>query len=335
MKFLVECELPLSARDMWRVRATAGFRRHVVEDGLLKRLDSSAEKKGDDGWMSRTQRYVPAKVDFPDFLRTVIGDAMFDVTDEQRFNDEERAFCQEFRIRPTMFGALSTTTGELTLRPVDAPETEVAHDGSDVSSEAGTDGTDCDSKNADEAENANAKEELSVSDPKHEEEKEEPTTKPSEFASLPITERCIHCVEGDTKVNVPTVGWLVERSIVANLRLFYSLYPGCLARFRQKLYDQFASGDSTVPCSVVIDRFLKNEEETESVSDGESASDMSAMLAGRLELDGMPSHLVLGDSPGLFKTSLLPGDRAATGLGDFESSPRTLEEDFESFFVSA
>ncbi len=311
--FTVECELPLSPNDMWRIRSSTGFRRHVVEDGLLKRLDSSCEKKGDDGWTVRTQRYVPVKVDFPDFLRAVIGDAMFDVTDEQRFNEEEAPLCQQFRIRPTMFAALSTTTGTLTLAPVGADDadksdsededrpTSISKDGSDIDTMSSDGSTDpADSGDSDDSE---------AGGPER-----------SEFAALPPEDRCIHIVQGDTKVNVPTVGWLVERQIVANLRLFYKLYPATVGRFRRKLYDQFAGGDTSVPCSVVIDRFLKHEEETESVSDGEGMSDMNP-----------PEKLLAPAFAGDFNARLFaPGE-----LMNFDRNSRAIEEDFESFFVSA
>eukprot|EP00171_Calliarthron_tuberculosum_P018207 IDg18207t1 len=122
--FTIACELPLSPEDMWRIRATAGFRRHVVEYGLLKRLDCSVALPDKDGYCKRTQRYVPTKIDCPAFVRNIIGDSMFDVTDEQRWCDGDSSLSQHFCIRPTHLTGLSCTTGVLTLESVEYAETQ-------------------------------------------------------------------------------------------------------------------------------------------------------------------------------------------------------------------
>ncbi|CDF38127.1 unnamed protein product [Chondrus crispus] len=87
-------------------------------------------------------------------------------------------------------------------------------------------------------------------------EQNEPT---SLISSLPAEERCVHVVSGETRVSILTVGWFVERAIVHNLKNFYAMYPASVMRFRQKLYAEFAEGDESVNCSVVVDRLLERD----------------------------------------------------------------------------
>ena len=302
MEFHITCEIPLSAADMWRVRASAGFRRHVVEDGLLKKLDCTSVTRDKDGYSRRTQRYVPTKVDCPNFLRHIIGDTLFDVTDEQRWKDveededESAEYCQHFSIRPTHLANFCVTTGSLTLESI--PDSSALND-NDI---------DLDNVSSDEEDVT--------------EEDNLPNTT-THFPTLSPNDRSLHSISGMTKVNLPGAGWAVERSIIHNLRVFYSMYPTTIANFRKKLYDKFANGDQNVPTRVVIDRFLKHEEETESVSDdlsdGDGTNELSNSASGGNSLEfaniAMPSF----DAP--------PPQQPRT-------APRSIEEELEKFFVS-
>ncbi len=293
MEFTITCELPLSAQDMWRIRASAGFRRHVVEDGLLKKLDCTSPTRDKDGYWKRTQRYIPTKVDCPNFLRSIIGDTLFDVTDEQRWNDETEPLHQRFSIRPTHLSSFCITTGSLTLTPMPTHSTTTP---------SLSDDTDLDNVSSDE-------EDDDVIDEEH----DAPDVSP--FATLPLCDRSLHTIAGTTKVNLPGAGWAVERSIIHNLRVFYSMYPATVSNFRKKLYDKFANGDQNVPTSVVVDRFLKHEEETESVSDDLSDGDADVTVTHGNSLD-------LGNMP--------PFEAPQKGGG----AGCSIEEELEKFFVS-
>lgn len=83
------------------------------------------------------------------------------------------------------------------------------------------------------------------------------------LALLDPADKSLHVVSGDTRVSILTLGWFIERAIVHNLRMFYKIYPATVTRFRQKLYKEFAAGDNSVPCSVVVDRFLAREDALE------------------------------------------------------------------------
>lgn len=335
--FTIACELPLSPEDMWRIRATAGFRRHVVEYGLLKRLDCSAARPDKDGYCKRTQRYVPTKIDCPAFLRNIIGDSMFDVTDEQRWCDDDSALSQQFCIRPTHFAGLSCTAGVLTLASLQHAETQrrprTLPEGSEIdasSSDSSTPNSDSGFISSDGG--------ASGSDGTIELDSEftARSSEPSQFDSIPQRERCVHVISGDTKVSVPGAGWLVERSIVHNLKTFYNMYPGCVSAFRQKLYDQFADGDTSVAISVVINRFLKYEEKTESVS-GDSL-ELDANADHVYEYSESPFAETMGKSMGGMDHRMpfdMSRNLGGQMSGNLLGSSVSIEDELESFFISA
>ncbi|KAI0564841.1 hypothetical protein FGB62_23g117 [Gracilaria domingensis] len=196
-----------------------------------------------DGWTSRVQHYTPKDVDCPDMIRAFIGDTMFAVSDEQRWNTAERPLHLHFFIRPSFLSNLSRTFGELSLQQCGA-DTE---DEQALSSEV------------QQLETSSAG---STSDPDCCEDDDPQPAEESACAyvdSLSPDEKTLHIVSGETKVSILTLGWFIERAIVHNLRKFYEKYPATVVRFRKKLYDDFAQGDTSVPISVVIDRFLESE----------------------------------------------------------------------------
>lgn len=243
--FNIECDLPFSRRDFWRLRASPAFLSFIVEDGLLKKMHASDAAEDAQGWETRVQHYCPAKVDCPDFIRAVIGDTMFEVDDHQRWHDELEPFQLQFRIKPSFLATLSKTHGTLRVDDVDRDVVgmDEAADLVDASSSAGS-ATDPDgSDNGEVSDTSDC-------------EQNEPA---SLISSLPPGERCVHVVSGETRVSILTVGWFVERAIVHNLKNFYAMYPASVMRFRQKLYAEFAEGDESVECSVVVDRLLERD----------------------------------------------------------------------------
>lgn len=310
MEFSIECQLPLSARDMWRIRASAGFRRHVVEDGLLKKLDCISTSKGPDeeGYHKRTQRYVPTKVDCPDFLRRVIGDALFDVTDEQKWSDsndsdDNSEYCQYYSIRPTHLANFCVTTGVLKLTSV----SDNNNTNNNISDDDDLDDVTDDECESDVSQSSSDGDTTPIS--------------PSFLSYVPPHERCTHLVEGTTKVNLPALGWAAERSIVHNLRLFYELYPSTVGNFRKKLYEKFSNGNPNLSISEVIDRFLKHEEETESVSD-ETSSSASVDDNDMAVEEEVGTGLDLGN---LGSKMQMPSE--------FDRRGKSLEEELEQLFV--
>lgn len=247
----------MSRDDFWRIRATPTFLDFIVDDGLLKSMTTSATAgPSEDGSCTRELAYVPAKVDCPGIVRGVVGDTAFAVRDEQCWNDvlEERRYRQSFKIRPSFLTALSRTFGELRIEAVDIGENE----GSD-----GSDGSDRCSETESGSGSEGAKEE--------EEEEAEEEGEGKVWTRLPSSERCMHVVEGETRVSIMTVGWFVERSIAHNLRLFYREYPKTVGRFRTFLVDKYGGGDGEVPMALVVDRFL--EEEAEKIANMKAADE--------------------------------------------------------------
>lgn len=352
--FSIACELPLSPQDMWRIRASAGFRRHVVEYGLLKRLDSTCARADKDGYQKRIQRYIPTKVDCPQFLRNIIGDSIFDVTDEQRWKDGDATLTQQFSIRPTHLAGLSNTTGTLTLKNVEVRSdtqrrprspSDVDGIGSDSSTnlwDSGAIGSDNGNQSLDFG-GSGSDGGLGMSDDSADTESygalNLSVNSLFNLNAIPARERCVHVIDGSTKVNLPGAGWLIERSIVSNLKTFYEMYPSCVAAFRQKLIDQFAGNDSSIETSVVIDRFLKHEGETESLSgdsldlddddDGDNVNGINPdVLAGMIGTsfgdinDGMPGiNLAVSGNV----------RRAFNG----QNNSVSMKDELESYFVSA
>lgn len=243
--FDIHCDLPFSRHDFWRLRASPRFLAFVVEDGLLKKMHASDAAEDHDGWQNRVQHYCPAKVDCPDFIRAIVGDTMFEVDDYQRWHDEQEPFQLQFRIKPSFLASMSKTYGTLRVEDVDHDRMDDGSEPADGSSVSGS-ATDPDgSDNGDASDSSDSE-----------------STDPDRLISnLPLEERCVHVVSGETRVSILTVGWFVERAIVHNLKNFYKLYPATVMRFRQKMYAEFAGGDYTVDCAVVVDRLLEKEEE--------------------------------------------------------------------------
>jgi hypothetical protein len=63
VRFEVSCELPFDAADFWRLRASAAFLRHIVDDGMLARMSATPPVDAGGGWSSRELSYVPANVE--------------------------------------------------------------------------------------------------------------------------------------------------------------------------------------------------------------------------------------------------------------------------------
>jgi len=288
MDFSISCELPLSARDMWRIRASAG-----------------SKGPDEDGYHKRTQRYVPTKVDCPDFLRRIIGDALFDVTDEQKWNEDDPdvPYCQHFSIRPTHLANFCVTTGQLKLASVPADDNPNNGNNTDDNLDDVTD-DECESDVSQSSSDGDASP-LSL------------------FSYVPPHERCTHVVEGTTKVNLPAAGWAVERAIIHNLRVFYEIYPTAVGNFRKKLYEKFSNGNHNLSISEVIDRFLKHEEETESLSDETSSS--ASVDDNDMAASGEEEERRNLDISNLANKLQVPSE--------FDRRGKSLEEELEQLFV--
>lgn len=320
MKFTIDCVLPFSRDDMWRIRSSAGFRRHVVEDGLMKQLDSSSDSYDAEGWGTRTQEYTPRRVECPEFVRAIVGDTLFSVTDEQRWHDELRPFVQDFRIRPSFLSQASRTVGELRLEEVESAACACGTaDEGDVC-EACAAGAKLELDELDDVDD----DELSTIDSITESDDAGDSvdgdwrdSKAAQYiAMLPDSEKCRHTVDGETRVNLLTVGWFIERAIVKNLRIFYRAYPPTVARFRRKIYEEFADGDESVPASEVVSRFLDGEERR---------SAEAAEQAGASD-DGLDYCLQESQQRGFAN--------ASKGARGSPVSSKDLDQDFDSIFVS-
>lgn len=284
VRFNIECDLPFSREDFWRIRASPAFLSFIVTDGLLKKMEASPVSRDAAGWATRRQHYCPAQVDCPDFIRALVGDTMFEVDDYHRWHDDESPFQLEFNIKPSFLATLSKTCGMLRVESfedrdegdVDELEGGVMDDGSEgLDAGESADGLSSvgGSTDAEGSESGDGSDSSEC----------EPGDTAALVAGLPTSERSVHVLSGETRISILTVGWFVERAIVHNLKNFYKLYPATLMRFRQKLYAEFANCDEGVEGSVVVDRFLQKEEEerekrereerarewAEDVSDGE------------------------------------------------------------------
>ncbi|PXF40490.1 hypothetical protein BWQ96_09813 [Gracilariopsis chorda] len=259
VRFQIECTLPFPAADFWRIRDAPSFLSFIVQDGLLKEMRATEPVEEPDGWYSRVQQYTPADVDCPDMIRAFVGDTMFAVSDEQRWNSDERPCHLHFFIRPSFLSGLSRTYGELSIEQM---YTEPPSD-EDIREETLDDQSEQDAEHdiepnlSQDMSSADSSTDVDCSDESDVELSEQT---PDEFLeALPAEEKSLHVVTGETRVSILTLGWFIERAIVHNLRKFYEKYPPSVIRFRKKLYDDFAQGDTNVPVSVVIDRFLESE----------------------------------------------------------------------------
>lgn len=280
VRFQIECTLPFPASDFWRIRDAPSFLSFIVQDGLLKEMRATEPVHEPDGWHSRVQQYTPANVDCPDMIRAFVGDTMFAVSDEQRWNSIERPCHLHFFIRPSFLSGLSRTYGELSieqLSPEASSDEQIPEEpqsdqqaerdiepnlSQDMSSAASSTDADCS--------------DVDCSDESDVELSEK--TADEYLEALPAEEKSLHVVTGETRVSILTLGWFIERAIVHNLRKFYEKYPSTVIRFRKKLYDDFAQGDTTVPISVVIDRFLESENKLkQKLSSAEGSAESDAL----------------------------------------------------------
>lgn len=279
VRFEVACELPFGQRDYWRIRATPTFLQFIVEDGLLRTMQTTPVVVAPDGTASREQFSVPGKVDCPAVVRAVVGDTLFGVTDCQSWNDEQAPYVQQFKIRPSFLASVSRTSGTLHVEqlPASNDNNELTRriqstcDGRSITIEASTaenEAQDADKSNPNDlsaALSTTAQRDVEAIKP------ESTSSDKDELAwtrELPSSERCLHIVRGETRVSIITVGWFVERAIAHNLRLFYDSYPATVARFRQKLVERYADGNPLVPLSEIVDRYLADEVTTTPSLDG-------------------------------------------------------------------
>lgn len=322
VRFRIECQLPFSREDYWRLRSSRGFLDFVVQDGLLKKMEASPVETAHDGWNTRIQYYCPAHVDCPPMIRAIVGDTMFAVDDYQRWNDHLAPFRQDFTIRPSFLTSISKTSGVLlveTFRPRSSSDdhrerfgaeddghamskdsrnpvfkddvltSTAQYDRADVVENAREEhlSTTDASTDADDSENGESTDVSDMEGPN------EPSDVHAVLSAIPSAEKLRHVVLGETRVSIPTLGWLIERAIVHNLRNFYNDYPATVTRFRQKLYRQFAGGDKSVPCSVVVDRFLENEAKCLDQSQEQGKS--SSSLVGDEQIKAPTKYLECGN----------------------------------------
>eukprot|EP00177_Eucheuma_denticulatum_P003688 GFKZ01006686.1.p1 GENE.GFKZ01006686.1~~GFKZ01006686.1.p1 ORF type:complete len:211 (-),score=28.18 GFKZ01006686.1:669-1301(-) len=116
--FTVECNLPIPAHILWRVRVSPTFMSHLVNTGALTRMDASASTplSGQSSLYSRIQTYVPSQADIPDVVKGMLDDSILEVTDTQTW-DENKPGRQSFSIHPTppVLADLVKTSGELVV----------------------------------------------------------------------------------------------------------------------------------------------------------------------------------------------------------------------------
>lgn len=293
VRFHIECVLPFSRDDFWRLRASPSFLNFIVTDGLMKEMSAIPGDVDQEGYSTRIQNYCPVKVDCPPLVRSVVGDTMFAVQDYQRWNDLLEPYRQQFSIRPSFLSGVFKSYGVLILEKFEDPSCATAdnrpnrigpedpHLAAVLCDAEPYDSTDSsgpmDDASCPESETASEEHFSSTgastdiecsdsgdqSDSSDVEASHDATDSHAILAAMPSSEKCRHIVDGDTRVSILTVGWFVERSIVHNLRIFYRLYPATVIRFRRKLYKEFAGGDESVPCSVVVDRLLASEKARE------------------------------------------------------------------------
>lgn len=268
---------------------------------MLKDITVSAPVEDEDGWSTRELVYSPMKVDCPEFIRAIVGDTMFVVTDIQRWNDNIRPCHLSFQIRPSFLTSLSQTNGELLLEAFPVTDKEAPQDERRDSTLSSDDDDAAIAKSHYNNANNNASNkhlpeesdkshmpeetgsEIESAGPDTETENEtidssddDETTDASTttgLGRLPPEDKSIFRVMGQTKVRILTLGWFVERAIVHNMRLFYRDYPTAVYAFRQKLYRDFADNDQSVPISEVVDRLLQSEAEQTEV-DGSLEQDL-------------------------------------------------------------
>jgi hypothetical protein len=272
VRFEVSCELPFDAADFWRLRASAAFLRHIVDDGMLARMSATPPVDAGGGWSSRELSYVPANVECPAIVRAVVGDTAFGVTDCQRWQDgvvgERGARVQEFNIRPDFLTGLSRTFGTLIVCDVEADDHEMVEEEEAVDVPEAEQAADAAEAGKEGSETASA----------------DGSAVSTEGSARRVRKRarCLHVVRGETRVSVPTVGWFVERAIAHNLRVFYRDYPGSVARFRDAIVERYAGGDDSVPIEVVVDRLLEAEarEAAEAAAAAEAATNEREAGAG-------------------------------------------------------
>lgn len=272
VRFSIECTLPFPAEDFWRIRDAPSFLRFIVADGLLKNMTASEPEQELDGWLKRVQHYCPARVDCPNIIRGLVGDTMFEVADHQRWNDDLHPLSLSFSIRPSFLAALSSTHGDLSVKPFvcDPPaESESTMDEDNSNEHDIENNHPAVSLNPPHSPNSDADEDTDPVESDTGSSVGDAASPPSVLLddpvlaidALPAPDKSVHLVEGVTRVRILTLGWFVERAIVHNLRQFYTEYPSTILRFRHSLYDQFAAGDHSVPISLVVDRFLQAEAE--------------------------------------------------------------------------
>lgn len=387
VRFNIECTVAFPQREFWRIRDSPSFIRFIVEDGILKRMTTTEPVVEADGWLSRTQVYCPAHVDCPDFIRPLVGDTMFEVSDFQRWKEEVKPYNLSFVIRPTFLTSLSNTRGELSIEKFPGDNsteadsktpaystnanfktTPVHHNSDNDNDNASADGSadsvrltadgitsevDSEDSNCQDLEPQKCCDKLSDDDVElpsrrakccstrsrsaddlvseidsasvdsvnstdresdhadscDDEDDAAVKTDPNAYIDrLPPSDKSIHRVVGHTRVRILTLGWFVERAIVHNLRQFYKSYPATVLRFRRKLYREFARGDSSVPVSVVVDRFLQHEAKIASQQTRDHAS------AEEQNVDSQSQHETVS-SP-----STPESEQAQNGNGDSRKS---------------
>lgn len=279
VRFRIACTLPFPRDEFWRIRDAPSFFEFIVQDGLLKELKATDPQQDQDGWSTRTQYYCPANVDCPNMLRAVVGDTLFEVSDEQRWNDKERPCHLHFTIKPSFLSELSRTYGELSIESL--PDSGRDVDNSHITTpQQSTVEIETETGSSDGATDPDVSDASDSSDM-------EISESPEEYIDrLPSADKSQHIVSGETKVGIPTLGWFVERAIVHNLRVFYRNYPSTIARFRQKLYREFADNDENVPVSDVVDRFLESERKAH--------VDSSPGLTGNEKVEHVEVHRACG-----------------------------------------
>ena len=245
VRFDIECVLPFSPSLFWRIRDTPTFFKFVINDGLLKKLTATVPQLEDDGSLSRVQTYCPARVDCPEMIRSLIGDTMFEVSDHQRWNPTKRPNHLNFYIKPTFLSSVSKTFGELCVEQFEGGDAIVDENDVENESNDGSASTDMDPESSNASEGSDME--------------SSPESIADYIDTLPANEKCRHCITGETRVSILTLGWFVERAIVHNLRSFYRDYPATIARFHKKLYAEFADGDYSVPVNKVVDRYMETQ----------------------------------------------------------------------------
>ncbi|CAN8061485.1 unnamed protein product [Agarophyton chilense] len=124
--FRISVVLDIGREVLWKVRATRAYMRFLTSNGAIKRMEKvQGDETGESG--SRTLIYVPANVDIPEMMRSLVDDSYMEIRDTQTWDDKSRPFRQHSSIRPVMMGDVVCTTAVLSVEEVQGDAQRCVH----------------------------------------------------------------------------------------------------------------------------------------------------------------------------------------------------------------